>query len=139
MSNHKARRRRFFAGGLGEKPIFFDFWREKGAFTDPASSATFFCVAKLKVLLPRSMLLLLLQLLSWWAVSATAVPMARMHAAPATGATTTTAINSATRRRRRSYGGEFGELLLLPRPRAARLLEKLVLLRLRNVPISASG
>ena len=36
-------------------------------------------------------------------------------------------------------GGEFGELLLLPRPRAARLLEKSVLLRLRNVPISASG
>ena len=36
-------------------------------------------------------------------------------------------------------GGEFGELLLVPRPRAARLLEKSVLLRLRNVPISASG
>ena len=122
----------FLRGILRAKAISFDFWREKGAFTDPASSATFFCVAKLKVLLPRSMLLLLLQLLSWWAVSAAAVPMARMHAAPATGATTTTSINSATRRRRRSYssgdGGEFGELLLLPRPRAARLLEKSVLL-----------
>ena len=69
----------FFASVLMAKAIFLDFWREKGAFTDPASSATFFCVAKLKVLLPRSMLLLLLQLLSWWAVSATTVPMARMQ------------------------------------------------------------
>ena len=80
MSDHIVRCRRFSAGVLVPETIFFDFWREKGAFTDPASSATFFCVAKLKVLLPRSMLLLLLQLLSWWAVSATAVPMARMHA-----------------------------------------------------------
>jgi hypothetical protein len=45
----------FLRGILGAKAIFFDFWRKKGAFTDPASSATFFCVAKLKVLLPRSM------------------------------------------------------------------------------------
>jgi hypothetical protein len=43
-------------------------------------AATFLCVAKLKLLLPCSMLLLLLlQLLSWWAVSATAVPVARMQ------------------------------------------------------------
>ena len=46
-------------------------------------------------------------------------------------ATTTTAINSATRRSPQSpelssgNGGEVGELILLPRPRAARLLEKI--------------
>ena len=96
-------------------------------FTDPASTATFLCVAKLK-LLPCSMLLLLLQLLSRWAVSATAVPVARMQRhrlllrrprqstqqlAAAAGA-----ISS-------GGGGEFGELLLPPRPRAARLSEKI--------------
>ena len=65
------------------------------------------------------MLLLLLQLLSWWAVSATAVPVARMQRH-----------RLMLRRPRQSThssgdGGEFGELLLLPRPRAARLLEKI--------------
>jgi hypothetical protein len=43
MSDHTVRRRRFFASALEPETIFFDFWREKGAFTDPASSATFLC------------------------------------------------------------------------------------------------
>ena len=65
------------------------------------------------------MLLLLLQLLSWWAVSATAVPMARMQRH-----------RLMLRRPRQSTqqlaaaAGAIGELLLPPRPRAARLLEK---------------
>ena len=73
------------------------------------------------------LLLLVLQLLSWWAFSVIAVPVARIATASA-AATTTTAINSATRRRRRSQApatAAIGELRPLPRPRAARLLEKI--------------
>ena len=66
------------------------------------------------------LLLLLLQLLSWWAVSATAVPVARMqrHRLLLRRPRQSTQLSSGD-------GGEFGELLLLPRPRAARLLEKI--------------
>ena len=75
------------------------------------------------------LLLLLLQLLSWWAVSATAVPVARMqrhrlmlrrlddHGNQLSNSPPSPELSSGD-------GGEFGELLLLPRPRAARLLEK---------------
>ena len=79
------------------------------------------------------MLLLLLQLLSWWAVSATAVPVARMQHGmqrhrlllrrPRQSTQQLAAAAGAKLRRQR--GGEFGELLLLPRQRAARLLEKI--------------
>ena len=74
------------------------------------------------------LLLLLLQLLSWWAVSATAVPVARMQRhrlllrRPRQSTQQLAAVAGA---KRSGDGGEFGELLLLPRPRAARLLEKI--------------
>ena len=80
------------------------------------------------------LLLLLLQLLSWWAVSATVVPVARMqrhrlllqscyddHGNQLSNSLPSPELSSGD-------GGEFGELLLLLRPRAARLLEKSVLL-----------
>ena len=72
-------------------------------------------------------MLLLLQLLSWWAVSATAVPMARMQRhrlmlrRPRQSTQQLAAVAGATS----GDGGEFRELLLPPRPRAARLLEKI--------------
>jgi hypothetical protein len=59
------------------------------------------------------LLLLVLQLLSWWAVSVTAVPVARIATASA-AATTTTAINSATRRRgprKELSSGDGGEMV----------------------------
>ena len=74
----------FFAGALVTVAIFLDVWREKGAFTDPASSCNLPLCRKAEAAAPMlhaaaMLLLLLLQLLSWWAVSATAVPVARMQ------------------------------------------------------------
>ena len=73
------------------------------------------------------LLLLLLQLLSWWAVSATAVPVARMQRhrlllrRPRQSTQQLAAVAGAKLRQQR----RVGELLLLARPRAARLLEKI--------------
>ena len=90
----------FWGGSFPAESIFFnDFWREKAAFTDPASNATFLC-GKAEAR-PAPML----------HAAASAVELVGdqcyccacgMYATASAAATTTTTINSATGRRRRS-------------------------------------
>ena len=92
----------FFAGALVTVAIFLDFWREKGAFTDPASSCNLPLCRKAEAAAP---------MLHAAAAAASAVELVGgqcyccacgTYATASAIATTTTAINSATRRRRRS-------------------------------------
>jgi hypothetical protein len=90
----------FFAGALVTVAIFLDFWREKGAFTDPASSCNLPLCRKAEAAAP---------MLHAAAAAASAVELVGgqcyccacgTYATASAIATTTTAINSATRRRR---------------------------------------
>jgi len=92
----------FLASVLMAKAIFLDFWREKGAFTDPASSCNLPLCRKAEAAAP---------MLHAAAAAASAVELVGgqcyccacgTYATASADATTTTAINSATRRRRRS-------------------------------------
>jgi len=119
----------FFAGALVTVAIFLDFWREKGAFTDPASSCNLPPCRKAEAAAP---------MLHAAAARASAVELVGGQCYCCACGTYSNGIgccyddhgnqlsNSPPSPELSSGdGGEFGELLLLPRPRAARLLEKI--------------
>ena len=109
------------------KAIFLDFWREKGAFTDPASSCNLPLCRKAEAAAPMlhaaaaaasAVELVAVLLLCLWHVCNGIGYCYDDHGNQLSNSPPSPELSSGD-------GGEFGELLLLPRPRAARLLEKI--------------